>query len=422
MKRLLISYCFAVACGGTPDAPIPADAADAGFADADAGFADAGFADAEPPDATFADAAPDASPLDTGATDSGAPWEPVQVDIDAARAPEQLSAFRFFRYQDGRFEYNSGVVPYALNTPLFSDYALKARAFWIPPGTQIRYESLATFDFPVGSALIKSFIVAPDLRQPERSPTLVETRVLIRHADGWRAYPYLWREDQTDADYFVRGRVSAVSFIDPDGVPRTAQYLVPQRNQCATCHELLDAQGDPQISLIGPKARHLNRVHDHGDGPINQLDHWAELGLLTGLPPDAERPRAFDFERVATGTRSLTAMEIELGARDYLDINCAHCHNPRAVQGVTSQLYLNADNTDPFRLGICKEPGSAGSGAGGRRFDIVPGQPDASILIYRTESETAGELMPLLGRSLRDTHGAALLRAWIGQMPPRSCP
>ena len=70
---------------------------------------------------------------------------------------------------------------------------------------------------------------------------------------------------------------------------------------------------------------------------------------------------------------------------------------------------------------MCKAPGSAGMGTGGRSYDLVPGEPDASILLYRMETETVGEMMPLLGRSLQDRLGVALVRAWIEGLPGSPC-
>ena len=148
------------------------------------------------------------------------------------------------------------------------------------------------------------------------------------------------------------------------------------------------------------------------------------MSALPALPLAAlaEEPAAFDFARLrAEGVGGLSAEEIERGARDYLDINCAHCHNPRGVQGVTSQLFLQHDAEDAFRLGVCKRPGSAGEGTGGLTFDIVPGDPDQSILVFRMETEEVGAMMPLLGRSLAHDEGVELVRAWIAAMEPRVC-
>lgn len=410
MRRLLL---LALVAGCTTDPPQQ----DGGIADAgheDSGIADTGEADSG--------VETDAGLADGGPSDAGPPpLGPVNVDISAG-PPELLSAFNFFRYADGRFEYNEGVVPYDLNTPLFSDFALKARAIYVPPGSKIQFHDSAAFELPVGSAVIKSFLFAEDLRRPAENVRIIETRVLVRYADGWRPFPYLWRSDESDADHRPGGHTEAISFIDPLGNPRTSQYLVPQRNQCFECHELQDENGEPITVLLGPKARHLNRFFTYDGVAKNQLEHLADLGVLEGLPDLTLVEQAFDFSTLyETGTTSLDAATLEKAARDYLDINCAHCHNPSAVQGVTSQLFLNYDNTDAFRLGVCKSAGSAGSGTGDRRYDVIPGDPEGSILWYRMQTETVGEMMPLIGRSLADDLGIGLIHGWIEGLPGGPC-
>ena len=60
---------------------------------------------------------------------------------------------------------------------------------------------------------------------------------------------------------------------------------------------------------------------------------------------------------------------------------------------------------------------AAGRGTGGRKYDIVPGEPDESILVYRMESTEAGVRMPNLSRNLVSAHGVELVREWIRSMP-----
>ncbi len=349
---------------------------------------------------------------------------PVHVDLEAP-PPSRLSTYNFFAWDpEAGFAFNDRVVPYDMNTALFTDYALKQRAIYVPEGAAAVFDSEDAFDFPVGTVLIKSFYFPADLRAPEADLTLVETRLLVRHTDGWQAWPYVWDADQRDARLAVSGEVRAISFIDRDGAPRVASYLVPQRNQCQSCHEIVNDVGEVVITPIGPKARHLHRDYDYGGdaGVENQLAHLASLGMLVGLPPLDTIVPAYDFGPIeALGPSAIPAADVEKAARDYLDINCGHCHNPRGVQGVTSQLYLDHATTDTFHLGYCKRPGSAGAGTGGLTFDIVPGDADASILVFRIETEDVGAMMPLLGRSLRHTRGVELVRAWIDAMPAVDC-
>ena len=48
--------------------------------------------------------------------------------------PEKLSDWGMFRLAGGKLALGIGVVPYDLNTPLFSDYAAKLRTVWMPAG------------------------------------------------------------------------------------------------------------------------------------------------------------------------------------------------------------------------------------------------------------------------------------------------
>ncbi|MBR0344132.1 MAG: hypothetical protein IJI03_02575, partial [Rudaea sp.] len=65
------------------------------------------------------------------------------------------------------------------------------------------------------------------------------------------------------------------------------------------------------------------------------------------------------------------------------------------------------------RLGLCKPPVAAGRGTGDRLFDIVPGKPDASILLYRMTSSEPGVMMPEMGRNTTHKEGVELIREWI---------
>lgn len=352
--------------------------------------------------------------------------QPVHVDLNAS-VPRYLSEYNLFAYTkaDG-FVFHEDVVPYEMNSALFTDYALKSRAIYIPEGTTIAYHDNDVFDFPVGTLILKTFYYAEDLRKPTENLRLVETRVLIRYEDGWRAHPYVWNAAQTQAELMVTGQISPQTFINLDGESVTTDYLVPSRNQCGTCHTRKTEEGATATFLpIGPRARYLNRDHAYGeDGVRNQLEYLSARGMLTGLPELEDVPAAYDFRQIEeTGLAGRSKEEINVAARDYLDINCAHCHSPVGVQGITSQLFLNHDNNKAFNLGVCKRPGSAGNGTGGFDYDIVPSDPETSILHFRMDTVTAGQMMPLLGRSLKHTEGVELIHAWIAQMDVNeNCP
>lgn len=347
---------------------------------------------------------------------------PVTVEL-SERPPEMLSEMRLMEWDGERIRYNAGVVPYELNTPLFSDFALKARAIYVPEGSAIEWVDEGPLSFPVGTIILKTFYYADDFRTPNEGQRLIETRVLRLGEEEWEAWPYIWNDAQDDAVLTLGGETRAIDFIGPEGEAQTANYLIPQRNQCSTCHERnVGEDGEAAMTPIGPRGRHLNRDYPYEGGAANQLQHMADLGILVGLPPLEGLDATYDYSQVESlGALGIPAEDVDRAARDYLDVNCSHCHDALGPQGVTSQLFLNYDSEDPFRLGICKRPGSAGEGTGGLTYDLVPGDPDNSILLFRMETVDLGAIMPLIGRSLQDKEAVALIRRWIAAMEPQSC-
>lgn len=353
----------------------------------------------------------------------------------AEHDPETLEEWRLLQIRDGALVPREGVIAYDLNTPLFSDYAHKLRTVWIPAGARARYGAAGELDLPVGSIVSKTFYYprasvgsgsADGARTPEGTgPSmlqrtsaavglraggrlelaalqLIETRLLVRRKTGWHAVSYVWDAAQRSAR---RERAGAILPLELVGVGRF-DYVVPDVNQCAACHAT-DVKRSA-LAPIGLKARHLDRDHDYGGaiGQRNQLAHLAELGVLESSPMRIVGAARWDDE----------SRSIDDRARAYLDINCAHCHN-RLGPADTSGLSLDAMETSPIALGLCKSPIAAGRGTGNRKFDIVPGRPDESIMVYRLASTDPGEMMPELGRALSHDEGVALIRQWVERWP-----
>ncbi len=298
-------------------------------------------------------------------------------------------------------------MPYDLVSPLFSDYMLKTRTVAVPAGAAATYDADTVFSFPPGTAITKTFAYAEDLRSPDQKRHLVETRVMLRTATEWLALPYLWNAEGTVARLSVGGTIKPLSFTGADGATLSMNYLVPNANQCIKCHEDLGRN-----ELIGPKARNLNRDFAYADGTENQLAHWTRLGLLAGAPEPASAPRLAAWDD--------TSETVERRARSWIEINCAHCHNPNGA-GRTSGLVLWAGEQNPAVYGVCKSPVAAGPGSGDLSFDITPGHADQSILVHRMRSTDPAVMMPELGRAVVHEEGVALVESWINQLPG-SCP
>jgi uncharacterized repeat protein (TIGR03806 family) len=333
---------------------------------------------------------------------AGCTREPAPVAEVAP--PEKLSEYGLFVGNGSTQEPAEGVIPYDLNSPLFTDYADKFRFVKLPSGKSARYSDTDAFDFPVGTVIAKTFAYSADARKPGENRKLIETRILKREADGWVGLPYIWNDEQTEAMLDVAGDTRDVSWIDTEGHERTNNYIIPNANQCKGCHK----QGDDMLPL-GPKARHLNRDFTYADGAENQLAHWTRVGALAGAPQPDQAPRLAVWNDPATGS-------LDERARAWLEINCAHCHNP-VGPARNAGLDLLASQTNPTKYGIFKTPVAAGRGAGDRSFDIVPGEPEKSILQFRIQSTDAGIMMPELGKRLVHTEGVELVRQWIAAMP-----
>jgi uncharacterized repeat protein (TIGR03806 family) len=333
------------------------------------------------------------------------------VDVEA-EPPDHLAAWGLFEGNGSTQEPAEGVLPYDVNSPLFSDYAVKYRFLRLPPGAAARYHETETFDLPVGTVLVKTFAFLHDLSQPAKGRRLIETRLLVHRKAGWVGLPYVWNEAQTDAVLQVAGATRQVQWTHTDGKTRGVDYIVPNTNQCQGCH-----MRDKAVQPIGIKARHLNRDFAYREGRENQISRWTREGLLAGAPDHGQAPRLPVWDDPATGG-------VDARARAWLDINCAHCHNPRGP-AASSGLDLTVSQGDPVKFGILKAPVAAGRGSGGRLYDVVPGRPDESILVYRIESTDPGVMMPELPRRLVDEEGVALVREWIaglGPNPARSVP
>ena len=162
------------------------------------------------------------------------------------------------------------LVPYDVNSPLFSDGASKRRWMALPPGGQDRHRrGRATSSFPPGSTLVKEFSVGA---------TRVETRLFVRHGDGvWAGYSYAWNAEQTDATLVPPSSVEVKRTVG--GVT----WSHPTRWHCMACHT-------PGAGFaLGPEIAQLNRAFAYPDGTRNQLAHLAAAPAC--WPRPCPRPR-----------------------------------------------------------------------------------------------------------------------------------
>lgn len=328
----------------------------------------------------------------------------VGVQIPALNEPfEKLSDYQFFEGTLADLKPVDRVLPYDLNSPLFSDYAHKARFVWMPEGKSANYTTDHVLDFPEGAVLIKNFYYQNDEGDLSKGKRIMETRLLINRKEEWEAIGYIWNEEQTEAYHEVVGDIKEVNWTNEQGKAQFVNYIVPNKNQCKGCHAY-----DGKQLPIGPKVRNLNKDFKYADGTMNQLEKWASLGYIADFQANAKHPKVATWDDVNAATTHERAMA-------YLDINCGHCHNSKGAAN-TSGLHLVADNELDLTMGVYKATVSAGAGTGGFQYSIVPNHPEESIMVYRMNSTNPGAMMPEVGRRMVHEEGVALISDWIKNM------
>ena len=228
-----------------------------------------------------------------------------------------------------------------LGSMLFTDYAYKQRLVKIPSGSQMIRENDGSIDFPDGTILTKTFFYQNDEREPSLGKRIIETRLEIKKNGHWNIATYLWNQEQTDANLLLDGYDIQVNWIRTDGSNRSTSYHVPSQNECMTCH-----QSNLAISPIGPSLRNLNRNVERNGGSVNQLSYLQAIGILNDFDI-GQVPQIVDYQD--------SSISLSERGRAYLDMNCAHCHNPSGWDFATERQFDFRYETSLVRTGILFE-------------------------------------------------------------------
>ncbi|MFV7783973.1 SO2930 family diheme c-type cytochrome [Shewanella marisflavi] len=319
-----------------------------------------------------------------------------------------LSHYRLFQQPDKPTrEPRAPGFKYELSSQLFTNYAHKYRFIFLPDGKTITYHGTDTFDLPVGAVLVKSFALPTDTQlQGEAHEKLVETRLLIHRPSGWTALPYLWQDGE--ARLALTG-ANLDHSLNRQGETLSFNYHVPSRAECKLCHQRASDSG-VKIYPIGLKPYLLNHELPIAGNPQNQLNYWQQQGKLTGLPATGAPDTAPDIND--------THADLTARAKGYLDINCAHCHRAEGFASISGlRLGFYVDHTS-FQYGICKQPPGWDGGEKGLSYDIIPGDAEHSILLYRQMLDAPKDRMPPIGRSLSHVEALKVLETWIDGLAP----
>lgn len=304
--------------------------------------------------------------------------------------PRKLSETGCF-LADNPAEPAPGLIPYGVNSPLWSDGASKSRWIalpdWDKADTKIEVDENGDWTFPPGTVLLKSFSL---------EGVMLETRFLSKQLNGqWSGRTYAWNDEQTDA--VLVDDIQTILLADG------TEWTIPSRTQCFICHT-----ENAGVSL-GLETAQLNGDYHYQstDTRANQIATLDHIGLFK----DEFTESIGNMPQLAVPL-DVTSGTLELRSRAYLHANCAMCHLPGGDGQGRMDFRFHTSLSDS---NIINElPSQSNLGIEDVRI-ITPGEPERSVLLHRV-STRGNNQMPPLGTQLVDRVGAELLEEWILSM------
>ena len=288
----------------------------------------------------------------------------------------------------------AGLIPYTVNVPLWSDGAAKDRFLVLPEKGQVVYNDNEMWEFPVGTVLVKTFLLNTDLDKPAEMRRL-ETRLFLRNPRGWEGYTYMWNEDQDEANLLADWPFTREFEVKTAKGPEKRSWYFPSRSDCIACHT------QHAGSVLGLNTRQLNRMHEYGKVKDNQIRVFDRLGIFSKpLPKPAGELEAFPDWEAQTGA-------VDARARAYLASNCSMCHSPGGrghAGGAAMDMRFHLPLHEAF-------PGKANQ--------LAPGDPARSVLLKRMTTRYHNDQMPPLATYRVDDEAVKVIQQWIKQLPAR---
>jgi len=322
--------------------------------------------------------------------------------------PEKLSETGCFDPSDPSKPY-AGLIPFELNSPLWSDGASKKRWMALPSGTKIKIVDGGDFEFPPGTMLVKEFSLGG---------RRLETRFFAHHptdsdagpSGQWVGYTYQWNAEQSEA-FLVEAGPTTPFDVDPNN-PALGQWQVPNRDECMTCHSIAAGRS------LGPEIGQLNRPHTYETTGTtsNQLATLDHIGMF------AEPLAPVDTLGKLANPED-TELDIDQRARAYLHANCSFCHRkPDGIGGGPDEFRASV----PFEMmGICDVAPTITAAVSGLGMDpstakiLAHMSPPDSVMWKRMQARGPYQMPPIASKKA-DTDGLNLIAQWINSIA--QCP
>lgn len=287
----------------------------------------------------------------------------------------------------------TGIVPYEVNLPFWSDGAVKKRWFSIPNATgKFGFNSTNAWQYPTGAVWIKHFEI-----QTNDNPVAMrrlETRFIVRNTNGVYGVTYRWT-NSTAASLVADEGLDEPIMISEGGIQRTQVWHYPSRSECLVCHNA--AAG----LVLGFNAPQLNRDMAYWGETTNQIAAMANAGYLVSTPTNYHA-------LLALARPDDAAVSQEFRVRSYLNANCAQCHRPGGA-GLGNFDARIGTPTDAANL----IDGALNDTMGEPQNRVfAPGSTAHSILPQRM-SVRGPKQMPPLASNIPDPAGALLLSNFV---------
>ncbi len=287
--------------------------------------------------------------------------------------PQTLSETEIFT-DTAAFAMAPGFVPYAVNSPLWSDGAFKRRFIRVPAGQRVTMDAGGRFILPIGTMFVKQFDVPAGKRR--------ETRVIVVADDGVYGLGYRWNCAGTDARLVT-------------DVVNESEWHYPSFGQCWACHRA--------------ENRVLGFTPQQTAAQFDMLKASGVLDPAVGAPPPLTSPAD-------------THAPIEARALAYLAANCAGCHHTGAKYLGGEQTWIATAGVALDRRGLIGAPHHnvpVARGLGILNAPLIdPGHPENSLLLARMKSTNHNLQMPPIARTQVDELGVQVVEDWIRSLQP----
>jgi len=225
----------------------------------------------------------------------------------------------------------------------------------------------------------------------------LETRFLVKTADGVYGITYKWRPDYSDADLVADTGQDEVLTINDHGTAKKQTWHYPAPGECLQCHTNLAG---------GALAFNTWQLNGNGKSTSNQIEQMARAGYFT---KDSEIPEVKTLGAFAKADD--TSASLQWRVRSYLGANCMQCHRPG---GGAPGMWDARPSVALSAAGIVNGPLNNARGDKDNRV-IVPGDLSHSMIFKRLEAKDAPRMPPLATAEL-DPNGQNLIREWVNSL------